>query len=66
MTDTPPDYASLKLTAYFAERGIDEAPDDGYLFRVELDSVATVHVEGDQLVIDRWTATDGRKTIRRS
>lgn len=64
--ELPADEARAVFTAYFAERGIDEAPDDGYLFRVELDSVATVHVEGDQLVIDRWTATDGRKTIRRS
>jgi hypothetical protein len=52
------------MTAYFAERGI-EAPADGHLYRIELDSVATVSIESDQLVIASWTPERGVVTVQR-
>lgn len=60
----PHERAVAAMTAYFAERGID-APAEGDLFRIELDTVATVAVVDDQLVIDRWSEASGRVTVRR-
>ena len=51
--------------AFAVDRGFDEAP-DGELFSISLHRVVAVWVADDQLVIDRWTADGGRKTIRRS
>ena len=61
----PHDEAVRVMAAYFAERGID-APAEGDLFRIELDTVVTVSVADDQLVIDRWSAASGRVTVRRA
>lgn len=51
--------------ALAAERGFDP-PLDGELFAISLRTVVAVWVEDDQLVIDRWAADEGRRTIRRS
>jgi hypothetical protein len=62
--EIPHDEAVAMMTAYFAERGID-APADGNLYRIDLDSVAVISVVDDQLVVDSWTAERGRSTVRR-
>jgi hypothetical protein len=61
----PHDQAVEMMTAYFAERGID-APVEGTLYRVELDSAVVIHVEDDQLVVTSWTPERGRTEMRRS
>lgn len=64
------DAARARVMAGFeAQRGFEaepggEAPAD--LFAIDLATVVAVSVDGDQLVIDRWSATEGRKTVRRS
>lgn len=63
--EIPHDDAVRIMAAYFAERGID-APAEGNLFRIEVDTVVTVAVADDQLVIDRWSEPEGRVTVRRS
>ena len=63
--EIPHDEAVRIMAAYFAERGID-APAEGHLFRIEPDTVVTVSVADDLLVIDRWSEADGRVTVRRS
>lgn len=50
---------------YFEDLEYD-APSDGELFHVDLESVVTVGVEEEQLVIDRWTLAGGRTTTRRT
>lgn len=62
--EIPHEQAMATMTAYFAERGID-APPEGHLYRIELDSVATVLVEDDQLVVESWTPERGLVTVRR-
>lgn len=39
---------------------------DADLFRIDVDSIVVISVDKDQLVIDRWSAADGRHTVRRS
>ena len=53
---------------YWSEAGVDSPPDDGQgeLFIVELETVVTIGVDDDQLVIERWSAADGRTTVRRT
>ncbi|MEZ5182916.1 MAG: pyridoxamine 5'-phosphate oxidase family protein [Acidimicrobiales bacterium] len=63
--EIPHDEAVRTMAAYFAERGID-APAEGHLFRIELETVVVVFVEDDELVIDRWSEAEGRVTVRRS
>ena len=43
-----------------------DTPDEGQLFRVDVESVVTVGVEDEQLVISRWTEADGVVTVRRT
>lgn len=64
--EIPTEEALVQLADYFAAQGIEDPPTDGHLFRVELASVVTVHVEDQELVIDRWTVEGGRQTIRRT
>ena len=64
--EIPAAEATTMLADYFAERGIEDAPTEGHLFRIEVAAVVTVHVEDQELVIDRWTAEGGRRTIRRT
>jgi nitroimidazol reductase NimA-like FMN-containing flavoprotein (pyridoxamine 5'-phosphate oxidase superfamily) len=55
------------LGEHFADLGVDEPPEDGGdLYTIDLDSVVVVSVADDQLVIDRWSAADGRKVVRRT
>lgn len=61
------DEASARiLSEYFAELGVDEPEAGGELFTIDLDAVVVISVDDDQLVIDRWSAADGRKVVRRS
>lgn len=55
-----------RVLAWFGDdRGL-EPPTDADLFRIDPESVVVVSVEGDHLVIDRWTHDHGRETIRRT
>lgn len=42
-----------------------EAPPDADLFRVDMEELVLISVEDDQLVIDRWSAGQGRQVTRR-
>ena len=53
------------LAVFADDRGVD-APDEGRYFRIEPASLAVVYVEGEELVIDRWTEAGGRRTVRRT
>ena len=48
-----------------SERGI-EPPPDWDLFTIDLDTLTVVSVDNGQLVVDRWSTTDGRQTMRRA
>ena len=48
-----------------SERGV-QAPADWDLFTIDIDALAVISADSGQLVIDRWSTTDGRQTIRRS
>jgi hypothetical protein len=47
-----------------AERGA-QPPDDWDLFNIDVDAVTAVFVDDGQLVIDRWSTGEGRRTTRR-
>lgn len=56
-----------KRAAFAAER--DSEPPDidtSDVFRIDLATVVVVSVADDQLVIDRWSAAEGRQTVRRT
>ena len=61
---TDPVLRAQVLAWFKEERGFD-APDDGALFSIDIESVAVTYVEGDELVIDRWTTAGGRQITRR-
>jgi hypothetical protein len=46
-------------------RGV-EPPEDWDLFTIDIDALTVVSVDGGQLVVDRWSTTDGRQTMRRT
>ena len=48
-----------------SERG-SEPPEDWDLFTIDVDALTVISVDGGQLVIDRWSMTDGRRTTRRA
>lgn len=50
---------------FTSERGL-EPPEDWDLFTIDVDVLAVVFVEDGQLVVDRWSTSDGRRAIRRS
>jgi nitroimidazol reductase NimA-like FMN-containing flavoprotein (pyridoxamine 5'-phosphate oxidase superfamily) len=54
------------LREYFAELGVDAPEGGGDLYTIDLDTVVVVSVEDDQLVVDRWSASAGRKVVRRA
>lgn len=61
------DEASARiLREYFAELGVDQPDAGGELFTIDLATVVVITVDDDQLVIDRWSASEGRKVVRRS
>jgi Pyridoxamine 5'-phosphate oxidase len=47
-----------------SERGF-EPPQDWDLFTIDIDALTVISVEDGQLVVDRWSETDGRHTMRR-
>ena len=57
------------LTAFRAwlksERGF-EPPEDWDLFTIDIDAVTVISADGGQLVVDRWSTSDGRQTMRRA
>ena len=53
------------MAGFKEERGF-EPPGPADLFRLDLESVVVISVADDQLVIDRWSATGGRQTVRRT
>ena len=48
-----------------SERGF-EPPEDWDLFTVDIDALTVISVDHGQLVVDRWSTTDGRQTMRRA
>ncbi len=58
------DRRAAMAESFAAERGF-ELP-DGDLFRVDVASLVLIWVEGDELVVDRWTEQGGRTTTRRT
>lgn len=62
---TDPDEQAKVLGWFKDERGF-EPPPGRDLFTIDIDSLVVVSVDGEELVIDRWTAQDGRRTIRRA
>ena len=64
LTTDPADLASFRGWLE-SERGF-APPVDWDLFTIDIDALAVISVESGQLVIDRWSTTDGRQTTRRS
>ncbi len=62
---TDPD-THAAVTGWIREEQGMESPGPSDLFRIDLDTVVVISVAEDQLVIDRWSAADGRSTVRRS
>jgi nitroimidazol reductase NimA-like FMN-containing flavoprotein (pyridoxamine 5'-phosphate oxidase superfamily) len=48
-----------------AERGV-EPPEDWDLFTIDIDALTVISVDNGQLVVERWSTTDGRQTMRRA
>jgi hypothetical protein len=48
-----------------SERGV-EPPKDWDLFTIDIDALTVISVDNGQLVIDGWSTTDGRQTMRRA
>jgi Pyridoxamine 5'-phosphate oxidase len=48
-----------------SERGF-EPPEDWDLFTIDIDTLTVISVDDGQLVVDRWSTTDGRQTMRRT
>ncbi len=47
-----------------AERGV-EPPADWELFTIDIDALTIISADTGQLVVDRWSTNDGRRTMRR-
>jgi hypothetical protein len=47
-----------------SERGF-EPPEDWDLFTIDIDALTVVSADTGQLVVDQWSTTGGRQTIRR-
>jgi hypothetical protein len=62
---TDPGERSAFRAWFESERGF-EPPEDWDLFTIDIDALTVVSAEGGQLVIDRWSTTGGRQTLRRS
>jgi nitroimidazol reductase NimA-like FMN-containing flavoprotein (pyridoxamine 5'-phosphate oxidase superfamily) len=43
-----------------------ESPEDWDLFRIDIDALTVIAVDNGQLMVDRWSATEGRRTTRRT
>jgi hypothetical protein len=47
-----------------SERGV-EPPEDWDLFTIDIDALAVISVDNGQLLVDQWSTTEGRQTVRR-
>jgi hypothetical protein len=61
---TDPDQQAKVLAWFRRERGF-EPPPGGDLFTIDIETLVVISVDGEELVVDRWTEADGRRTIRR-
>lgn len=61
--------ARASLAALAVERGFDTPTDEdgnqGDVVAVDITELVVISVDGDELVVDRWTEADGRHTYRR-
>jgi nitroimidazol reductase NimA-like FMN-containing flavoprotein (pyridoxamine 5'-phosphate oxidase superfamily) len=48
-----------------SERGF-EPPTDWDLFTIDIDALTVISVDTGRLVVDRWSTTEGRRTMRRA
>jgi hypothetical protein len=48
-----------------SERGV-EPPEDWDLFTIDIDGLTVISVDNGQLLVDRWSTTEGRQTMRRA
>jgi hypothetical protein len=45
-------------------RGV-EPPEDWDLFTIDIDALTVISVDNGQLLVDQWSTTEGRQTMRR-
>ena len=64
LTTDPGEHAAFRSWLQ-SERGF-EPPEDWDLFTIDIDAVTVISADTGQLVVDRWSPTDGRKTMRRT
>jgi len=62
LLEDPDEHAQL-MAWFLAERGF-EPPEPSDLFRIDLTSVVVISVADDQLMIDSWSTSGGRVTVR--
>jgi hypothetical protein len=48
-----------------SDRGV-EPPEDWDLFTIDIDALTVISVDNGQLLVDRWSTTEGRQAIRRT
>ena len=48
-----------------SERGV-EQPEDWDLFTIDIDALTVISVDNGQLVVERWSTAEGRRTMRRA
>jgi hypothetical protein len=58
------EHRAAMAESFARERGFDLP--DGDLFRIDVASLVVIWVEGEELVVDRWTEQGGRVTSRRT
>lgn len=63
---TDPAEVDRIFSTYWANLGVDAPPGEGELFVVQVDAVVLISVDGQELVIERWSATEGRSEVRRT
>ncbi|MCU1499803.1 MAG: pyridoxamine 5-phosphate oxidase [Acidimicrobiales bacterium] len=63
LLDDPERYADV-MGRFVEDRGFEPPPAD--LFLIEVETVVVISVVGEELQVDRWSATEGRTTVRRT
>jgi Pyridoxamine 5'-phosphate oxidase len=48
-----------------SDRGV-ETPEDWDLFRIDIDALTVISVDNGELLVDRWSTTEGRQMMRRT
>jgi hypothetical protein len=48
-----------------SERGVEQL-EDWDLFTIDIDALTVISVDNGQLLVDRWSTTEGRQTMRRA